>query len=114
MTPKAYSAMSMNFAKDAPPAIPHRVTMVQRPVSSLVANSQATSGLKRESLGRELSEATPGHREAYKKMNAVKRISRNSIVLFAFSGRSKKNTNANKAPATAGSTADSAANNNAA
>ena len=100
--------MSMNFAKDAPPAIPHRVTMVQRPVSSLVANSQA-SGLKRESLGRELSEAVPGHREAYKKMNAVKRISRNSIVLFAFSGRSKKNTNANKAQ-TAGSTADSAAN----
>ena len=79
----------MNFAKDAPPAIPHRVTMVQRPASSLVANSQA-SGLKRESLGRELSEATPGQREAYKKLNAVKRISRNSIVLFSFTGRSKK------------------------
>ena len=45
---------------------------------------------KRESLGRELSEAVPSQRENYKKLNAIKRISRNSIVLFSFAGRNKK------------------------
>ena len=87
MTPKAISpSLAVNFAKDAPPAHPHRFTVHQKPTQNAIHGIN-----KRESLGRELSEAAAtGQRESYKKMNAVKRISRNSIVLFSFTGRNKK------------------------
>ena len=52
---------------------------------------------------RDKSEKAVQNRENYKKMNAVKRISRNSIVLFSFTGRNKNKNKeeASKTPASA-------------
>ena len=61
------------------------------------SNGKASSNLFGPSGGsvtrqvRDKSEksATQNNRETYKKLNTVKRISRNSIVLFSFTGRNK-------------------------
>ena len=78
-------AKNKPYVRDAPPAHPHRLT-----IHSKISNHALQGTPASKDHGRDHSEAVTKHRENLVKVNAVKRISRNSIALFSFTGRSKK------------------------
>ena len=90
MTPRQNNPLGIKFGRDAPPAHPHRITAIDKEAGTMVMSAAMNANAKRKSLGRELSAKAPETRDDYKNMNAVKRFSKNSIVLFPFTGRSKK------------------------
>ena len=76
--------------------------------SNSLFGQAAGSSVSRQARDKSEKSAAQNTRENYKKLNTVKRISRNSIVLFSFTGRNK-NKGKEEAAASKGNSAQASA-----